>query len=393
MSVAPPPPAAPRGQRGLMAALGCITMFGVAASMTHPLISLRLEMGGWTGAMIGLSGAVAAVAQFALAPFMPRVINRTGLPPFLLAGALGCAAVLLLFPLSDDYWYWLGLRFLLGVAGTMLFLGSETWITAAAEPATRGRVLGLYATVLSLGFAMGPLIVNETGLHGWTPFLLCAALCAAAGLPLAAAWNDAPAPHEDDSAHIPPLRFIRTDPSIMAAVIVFGACEFGLLGLLPVWGVRGGLAPEQAAFLLTAMLMGNVALQIPLGALADRFNRRVLLMLCAATTLLGAALLPVLVQTEAALWPVLFVMGGLMSGLYTVALAELGARYAGRALVSANAAMIVCYGFGALVAPLGFGAAMDALDPHGLPLATGLLCAGYLALAFWRSLTSPRARV
>jgi hypothetical protein len=48
----------------------------------------------------------------------------------------------------------------------------------------------------------------------------------------------------------------------------------------------------------------------------------------------------------------LFVWGGLAAGLYTVALAELGARYSGATLVSATAAIVTAYGVGALVGPL-----------------------------------------
>lgn len=378
--------------RGLIAAIACIALFGVAQGMTHPLFAIRLELEGWSSGMIGLSGAMVALAALTLAPLMPRMIRRVGLAAFLTGGAILSAAILLLFPLTDDYWAWLALRYVHGAAATALFVGSEVWIVAGAEPGSRGRVVGLYATVLSLGFAMGPLIVTGVGFAGPAPFLACAALSLLCLAPLVTAWNAAPRAHDDDVATIPPWRFLRTDPTVLGAVILFGVVEFGVMALLPVWGVKAGMERDAATFLITVLVLGNVALQIPLGALADKANRRALLVFCATTCVAAAALLPLLAGTVWPLWAALFVWGGLAAGLYTVALIELGARYSGATLISANAAVIVAYGVGALAGPLVVGAAMDLIEPHGLSVALAGLSAVYLAVALARARRARRAR-
>jgi MFS family permease len=381
---APGPTPAP-GQRGLIAAIACISLFGVAQGMTHPLFALRLEDQGWSSGFIGLSGAMVALASLLVGPIMPRMIRAMGLAPFLAAGCVAAGLVILTFPLVENYWAWLGLRFLHGVASTMLFVGSEVWIVADAEPKTRGRVVGLYATSLSLGFAAGPMLLTGVGFGGATPFIACAVLSFLCLLPLATAWGEAPNAHPDDESAVPPLRFLRTDPTVMGAVILFGAIEFGVMALLPVWGVKLGMERDAATFLVSILVLGNVALQIPLGALADRWNRRALLIGCGLTCLIAAALMPVLAGTTWPLWALLFVWGGLVAGLYTVGLVELGARYTGAALVSANAAVIASYGIGALGGPLIVGAAMDAVEPHGMSIALAAMAALYLAVALARA--------
>ena len=60
------------------------------------------------------------------------------------------------FYFADSFWMWFPLRAVLHVALTVLFILSEFWISTSAPPHRRGLVLGLYATVLSLGFAGGP---------------------------------------------------------------------------------------------------------------------------------------------------------------------------------------------------------------------------------------------
>jgi MFS family permease len=384
--------AAPKSARGLIAAIACIAVFGVAAGMTHPLFALRLEQDGWSAAMIGLNGAMVALAALTLAPLMPRLVRAIGLGPFLALGAALAAAILLMFPLFEGYAAWLGLRFLLGGAATMLFLGSEAWIVSDADEGARGRVVGFYATVMAIGFSAGPMILGGVGFDGWTPFVVCAVLALAAIAPLASAWSDAPALHDEDGAGATPAwAFFRTDPTVMWAVTLFGAIEFGVLGLLPVWGVRMGLEREAASFLVSVLILGNVVFQIPLGALADRLNRRAMLIGCAATTIAAAVALPMAGVGGLALWAGLFVWGGLVAGLYTVALIELAARYRGASMVSATAAVMAAYGIGALGGPLLVGVAMDLVDPHGLSIALGAMATAYLGLAVRRARRRARA--
>jgi MFS family permease len=378
---APPPLAG----RGILAAIACIALFGICQGMTHPLFALRLEEAGWSSGMIGVSGAMVAIAALTTAPLMPWVIRRTGLPGFLAGAAVLSAASLLAFPVYDGFLAWLALRYVQGIAATGLFLGSENWIVADADEGTRGRIIGLYATVLSLGFAAGPMILTIVGHGGALPFIVCAALSLLCILPLATAWADAPRSHADEAPGLPPLRFLRSDPTVMGAVILFGAVEFGVMALLPVWGLKVGMGAEAGTFLVAVLVLGNVALQMPLGALADRLNRRAMLAGCALVSLVAAVALPWLAGEGWKLWLLLFVWGGIAAGLYTIALVELGARYKGQALVAANAAVVIGYGIGALAGPLIVGVTMDVIEPHGLSLALAAMAAAYLAVVVRRA--------
>ena len=94
--------------------------------------------------------------------------------------------------------------------------------------------------------------------------------------------------------------FFWTDPTVIWAVVLFGVVEFGVMALIPVWGLRLGMGEASAISLVVIMTLGNVALQIPLGMLADRFSRRGMLIVAALTCLGAALLLPMLAGTH---WP------------------------------------------------------------------------------------------
>ena len=141
---------------------------------------------------------------------------------------------------------------------------------------------------------------------------------------------------------------------------------------MPVYGPAHGLGETKVAALLTVFIAGNVALQVPLGLAAERWSARNILILCASATALGSLLMIPLVETVA-LWPLAFVVGAVSYGLYSVALVELGERFAGAMLVAGNSAFAMMYGVGGLAGPPGAGAVMDAIGPNGLPLSLAFL--------------------
>ena len=135
-------------------------------------------------------------------------------------------------------------------------------------------------------------------------------------------------------------------PAILGAVAVFGLYESALMALLPIWGVRSGLTERMAAGTLSAVYFGSIVLQVLIGWLSDRVSRLAALRLCGAVGLVGAVALLSVPASPLVLFGLLFVWGGVASGIYPVALSMAGDRFRGGDLVSVNAAMIIAYGLG-----------------------------------------------
>lgn len=138
------------------------------------------------------------------------------------------------------------------------------------------------------------------------------------------------------------------------------------------------------AALLSVMIAGNIALQIPLGLLAERLTPRFVMIACAMLSVIGTALLPAAIQTPL-IWPMLFVLGAVSYGIYTMSLIELGNRFSGQALIAGNAAFALMWGVGGIAGPPGAGVMMELLGVQGLPLTLGLMCAGLVGFAIYRS--------
>jgi MFS family permease len=359
----------------IAAAIASIAIAGLGLALSLPLISLRMEAAGFSSFAIGMNAAMAGLSSLVSAPFVPSVAHRVGTRTMLfVALALG-AACLVAFPLSP-FWAWFPIRFAFGVSITVLFVMSEFWITAAAPEARRGLVMGIYATVLALGFAGGPLLLQAVGTQGFAPFVAGAAVFAVAAIPVALAGGNAP--DVEGKAEISILSFLRAAPAATLAGFVYGAVETGAFSLLPVYAEQLGLGAVVATTLVTALSLGHVAFQIPLGWLADRVNRVGVLIGCGLVGILGAAALPFVAPGGGVpLYALLFVWGGLIAGLYTIGLSLLGQRYAGPELATANAAFVALYSLGMLAGPSTMGSGMDWMGPHGLPVTIAVFFVGY----------------
>jgi MFS family permease len=279
---------------------------------------------------------------------------------------------------------WFPLRAMLHLALTILFILSEFWISTSAPPHRRGLVLGIYATVLSLGFAAGPWLFAQLGSTGFMPFGVTIVLVTLAAIPVLAARNESPviSPHEDHAGF---LRYIWLVPTATAAVLVFGAVETGGFALFPVYGNRIGYSEADAALLLTMIGLGNVLLQIPIGMISDRVrDRRYILLLCATVGLLGTVFMPLFAQNWHLMAGLLFVWGGVVAALYTVGLAHLGSQLSGHELASANAAFVLCYGIGMVLGPQAIGIGMDLAGPSGFGWSLAAFFGGYMVLAIGR---------
>ncbi|MBX3577883.1 MAG: MFS transporter [Rhizobiaceae bacterium] len=378
--------------RSAAAAIASISVVGVAIGLGMPLLSIILEQRGYAASLIGLNSAVGGVVSIVAAPIAVPLAARFGVVPSMVGSILLGGMSFLGFYFIESFAAWFVLRAVLHVALTVLFILSEFWITSSAPPQRRGLLLGVYTTCLSLGFAIGPMLLAYLGSGGFAPFGLAFVLVMAAAIPVIGARAESPViARHDGSNGRSLLPFIFLVPTATAAVLVYGAVETGGFALFPVYGTRIGYSEAETALLLTMIGLGNVLLQIPIGIVSDWMrDRRVLLVICAAVGLSGMIAMPFVAGNWWAAAGLLFVWGGVVAGLYTVGFAHLGARLTGRDLAMANAAFVFCYGVGMLAGPQAIGVGMDLWGPDGFAWTLAAFFAAYIALAGARLVRNPR---
>ncbi|GLZ87634.1 MFS transporter [Metapseudomonas resinovorans] len=370
-----------RGDRIPWAALAgiiaTVSVFALAQGLTYPLLSFILERQGTTPALIGLSAAMTPLGFILSSPLIPALVRRVGGGRLAILCSMLAALSLIAIAWTQQVWAWMPLRFLLGFFANPLYVISETWLMAITPAARRGRILGLYSSIVSAGFALGPLSLGMVGTQGWPPFMVGIVAFLLCGLIVLAVVPRLPkTSHEGEATSVG--GFVALAPLLLFAVFAAAAFEQILLSLFAVYGAAFGSTEERIASLITCYIAGNAGLQILLGRVAEKAGSRRTMLVCALASLAGCLLLPAALNSWL-VWPFVFVWGGFAFGIYTMALIQLGERFTGQILIAGNAAFAFGWGVGGMVGAPATGLAMQLIGYQGMPLSLGLLC-GVLAV-------------
>ncbi len=379
------------GIRGWIAPIVAMAVATISISYLWPLVAIMMEREGYSGFEIGANATMAAFSMVISAPLLPAIMARVGIIPLMAVSAVVLGVGILAIPLFMDFWWWGFLRVVFGFTGTAMFFAAEYWLVSIAPDGSRGRIVAIYAIVLSASYGVGPMMLRFLGLDSPFTFVLPAVVIALSAVPILIGRRNAPVPREERPATPrETIGYFTSDPLILWGVVVFGMTEFGAMGLLSVWGLRAGLTQEQALTLLTWMAVGSILFQLAIGWAADHYDRRKLLAMAGFFSVFMPLTMIWMVEDYTVLIGAAIVWGGMVAALYTLALTELGARYEGHKLAAGNAAVVLAYGLGAFLAPMTFGRAMDWIPPHGVLWLAALCSGAYTLLALWRLATKPR---
>lgn len=362
------------------AVCSAVISIGLSLGVTMPLVSLRLEGWGYGSFAIGVMAATPAVGVLLGAALAGRLAGWLGTTRLMQLSLLCSALSVALLAWLQNYGVWLGLRLLIGVALTLVFILGESWINQLAPEKWRGRLVALYGTGYALSQLCGPLLLTALGTerdHGFwagTGLLIGGAL-------LLVGRRGAPRVDAQSASGRGLPAFCRKLPAIAWAVALFAAFEAMMLTLLPIYGLRQGFSQEVALLMVSVVVVGDAALQLPIGLLADHMSRRRLFRGCGLLLLASSLGIPLLLHSPL-IWPLLVLFGASAGGLFTLSLILIGERFRDDQLVRANAHVSQLWGIGCLLGPLATGAGSQWVSGHALPLLMALGAAVFVVLAF-----------
>ena len=365
--------------------IGCVCLFGMTFSLYSPLLSLILEQRGASNFLIGSLATTPAIGVMLGAFFVPLCLKMAGGRTLLLIGVFVEIFLIVWLMLTDKVLVWFVIRFLGGISGSIVFIVSETWLNDITPERLRGRVIGLYNTMLGLSFAIGPVVLAMTGIQGQLPFLVGIGLMSVAIVPLLLVKSYSP--DELDTPTFNIVSFIKVAPLLVIACFVVAFKDMASVGLLPVYGVRSGLSDATAALMLFFAAIGGAVLQFPIGWLGDYFSRVGVMVLCGLVGIAGATVLPFVVTVPWLLFLTLFIWLGFFAGVYTIALTLAGQWFRGTELAIAIASFGVFWGMGGLAGPIIAGYTMDLWGTDGFPLVMGVVATLFVAFCMvpsWR---------
>lgn len=360
----------PRGYGNLIAAIATIAVCDIAMGLTFQLQPLILEQRGVSAAVIGLQAAMGPLGILLAGPILPRLIGRFGAKRAATVSILATLAVFAAFNVFPSLAAWFIIRFIFGIAAGTLFTVSEAWVMTFTAEGMRGRVMGLYTSVLSVTFAVGPIIIPLTGIAGWLPWIIGMVCVALGAVPLA--FVNASEDMFKGEAKGAFTGFIGRAPLLLFAVLAVTMTDGIFLAFFSIFAIRSGHTLETASWVLAAGILGNVIFQPLIGLVADRWSRTGVIITAALVTVASTIALVWAVGTVL-IWPVMMIAGSSAFAAYTIALTTMGDEFTGPDLIAGSAAMSVIWGLGGVIGPPLAGAAIDRFGVSAMPLGVALI--------------------
>lgn len=364
-------------------------MLGVATlllgnGLIGTLLGVRAGIEAFPTVAIGIIMSAYYLGYIAGARLGPAFIHRVGHIRTFAALAAIAATMTGLHAIFVEPVAWSGFRLITGVCFAGLFVVIESWINDRATNATRGLLLSVYMFV-SLGcLALGQQLLNLASPAGFELFSLSAMLISLALVPFALTTSVAPAVPATASLDL--RKLYAVSPLGVVGCFATGVTTGAFWGLAPVFAHRIGLSVAEISIFMSAVIVGGMALQLPLGRLSDHFDRRRLIMAAGvANALLGVAIFAWGNRSEPLLFLLAFAFGGFALTLYSVCVAHTNDFLKEADLVEASGALLLAFGIGALLGPLLGSLFMAALGPEGLFLFIAIASAALAVFAVHRA--------
>lgn len=352
---------------------------GLSIGLFPALLALNVDARGYATSLNGMLAALHGVAGLCVAPFVPRLMARFGGLRTYVAASVAAAVMVSLFVVFQEIEVWFVLRFILGLCLGVQWVVSETWMNQIAVGPRRGVIISIYVVILSLGLALGPLIMAGLGTQGPAPFLVTSGLLVLSALPLSFLGSgDTGGGHA--ASGLGWVASLMRKPSVLLAALVDGFVFQAFMAFLPIYFLRLGASEVEALGMLNAFFIGGIVMQVVIGYLMDRISPAAILLGSCLSLLVGLLIISQPGLPFGLLWFVLFAMGGPAAAIFTAGLAGLNDAFTVPEMASGSAAFTMVWHVGGLTGPALAGLAMGWWDPFGFSLVVGISLA-VLALA------------
>lgn len=344
-----------------------LTVFcsNLGSGIIAPLLPVYAKTLGANGLWLGIIFSGSSIASAVLMPFAGRFSDKHGRKLLLAFGLLGYALTSFAYAWAHTIGSLLAVRLLQGAASAMVSPISQAYIGDITPPGQEGKWMGLYNATFVIGFGSGPLLGGIVSDH----FSMNAAFYIMGFLNLASFLSVLFFLPEIKDRKQSMAQFSFRDitkSNITRGIFSFqlgASADRGIMTTFtPVFAVAvAGLSTSLIGTLLTVTIVINSLLQIPSGRIADRFNRKILVVIGG----LGLVIHMILLPLSNGFWLLLFllILGAIFDATSALpamaAIVQEGRKYGMGITTSVS---MMGQGLGMGLAPIIAGAVVDATD-------------------------------
>lgn len=334
----------------------------IGNGMQGSLLGVRGEIEGFSTLELSIVTSAYFVGFLGGSRMTPDFIRRVGHVRVFAALGSFTSAVLILYPTVTDPWVWTVLRIIVGFCFSGIYVTAESWLNNSSDNAHRGQALSLYMVAQMAGIVIGQGLLNVGDPGGYLLFVIPSVLVSISFAPILLSIT--PTPPFDTAKPMSLRELYEVSPTGVIGMALMGGVFAAQFGMAAVYATDIGMSVAQISIFISAIFIGALLFQFPVGWFSDRMDRRRLIMILALIGTFGGAIGMVFGSYEAILVAA-FLVGGVSNPLYSLLVAYTNDYLEPDDMAAASGGLIFINGLGAIAGPLITGWAMTVLGPRG----------------------------
>ncbi|MGB2079374.1 MAG: MFS transporter, partial [Vibrio sp.] len=331
----------------------CISSFLLMTShgLSGLLLPVRLNADGVNVQSIGLILSSYSAGFLLGAILGKKILQRIGLVrTFSMCGSLAATGILCM-GLEVNLVLWVAMRALMGFSIACATATLDTWYNSVSTQSNRGKILAVNQIVILSAVTLGQFGLTIASPSDTTLFIIAGLLFSISITPLLFISQFEPSIESSKTMSLWSL--FQLSPLGLITCLLCGVLYSTTMNMLPLYATDVGIIGLQLSIFMGAATAGGIILQLPVGYLSDRFERRkIILLVCvillAATFVLSMAMKLSLFTASAVL--VGLVMG-IIACLYPLSISITFDRALSEQLVPALTGLLCVYAIGSIIGP------------------------------------------
>jgi MFS family permease len=344
--------------RSVWALLFGFALLMLGNGLQGSLLGLRASLEGFGTGITGLVMSAYFLGILIGAAVTPKLVLRVGHIRVFAALASLASTSILLHALFLTAPVWFAIRLVTGFCFSGLYVVAESWLNQASTNETRGKLLSIYMIISYASLGFGQLLLNVADPAGFPLFILISVLVSVALVPISLTRTFAPQIETPQAISLKQL--YELSPTGFVGCLFSGLALGAFFGMGAVYGKLSGFSIGELSVLLSLPLLGVVLFQFPIGALSDRFDRR--LILCVAAFASTASAIVCIIAFDYSFLAISLsftVFGGFSMPIYSLSLAHTNDNLDLSQMLEASSKLVFVFGLGSVFGPLTAGLAMD----------------------------------
>jgi MFS transporter, UMF2 family, putative MFS family transporter protein len=247
---------------------------------------------------------------------------------------------------SMDFYSWAIWRFFIGVACAVTWVVIESCILVTGSVRTRGKMLAIYLTTYYLGTVLGQALLQYFPQDVLYFGLVIAVLMGLAILFILLTHYKLPK-KKKNNFNIMPMILHKPSRLGLIGCTIAGMLIGSLYALMPAYYSHQGYTDKQVANWMILLILSGVIAQMPANWCADRFGRRLVLLVESIIMMVACSMLIFDLYSLLAI----ILLGATIYTIYPISMAWACSCVKKQNIVAMNQSMLLTNTLGSLVAP------------------------------------------